>query len=149
MSELRERLRDDLKTAMRAKDTLRRDTIRLLEAALKNVEIEQREEADDAVISQTIQKQIRQREESIEQYRAGGRDDLADQEAAEITVLQDYAPQLMDREGVVAAARAAIEAAGATGASDKGKVMGPLMAELRGKTDGRLVNEVVSELLDA
>ena len=149
MSELRERLRDDLKTAMRAKDTLRRDTIRLLEAALKNVEIEQREEADDAVISQTIQKQIRQREESIEQYRAGGRDDLADQEAAEITVLQDYAPQLMDREGVVAAARAAIEAAGATGASDKGKVMGPLMAELRGKADGRLVNEVVSELLDA
>ncbi len=149
MSELRERLRDDLKTAMRAKDTLRRDTIRLLEAALKNVEIEQREEADDAVISQTIQKQIRQREESIEQYRTGGRDDLADQEAAEITVLQDYAPQLMDREGVVAAARAAIEAAGATGASDKGKVMGPLMAELRGKADGRLVNEVVSELLDA
>ena len=149
MSELRERLRDDLKTAMRAKDTLRRDTIRLLEAALKNVEIEQREEADDAVISQTIQKQIRQREESIEQYRAGGRDDLADQEAAEITVLQDYAPQLMDREGVVAAARAAIEAAGATGASDKGKVMGPLMMELRGKADGRLVNEVVSELLDA
>ena len=149
MSELRERLRDDLKTAMRAKDTLRRDTIRLLEAALKNVEIEQREEADDAVISQTIQKQIRQREESIEQYRAGGRDDLADQEAAEITVLQDYAPQLMDREGVVAAARAAIEAAGATGASDKGKVMGPLMVELRGKADGRLVNEVVSELLDA
>jgi uncharacterized protein YqeY len=148
MSELRERLRDDLKTAMRAKDTLRRDTIRLLEAALKNVEIEQREEADDAVISQTIQKQIRQREESIEQYRAGGRDDLADQEAAEITVLQDYAPQLMDREGVVAAARAAIEAAGATGASDKGKVMGPLMMELRGKADGRLVNEVVSELLD-
>ena len=149
MSELRYRLRDDLKTAMRAKDTVRRDTIRLLEAALKNVEIKQREEADDAVISQTIQKQIRQREESIEQYRAGGRDDLADQEAAEITVLQDYAPQLMDREGVVAAARAAIEAAGATGASDKGKGMGPLMAKLRGKADGRLVNEVVSELLDA
>lgn len=148
MSELRDRLREDLKTAMRAKDTVRRDTIRLLEAAIKNVEIEQREEADDAVVGQTIQKQIRQREESIEQYRAGGRDETADQEAAEMAVLQDYAPQLMDRDGVVAAARAAIEAAGATGASDKGKVMGPLMAELRGKADGRLVNEVVSELLD-
>lgn len=149
MSELRDRLREDLKTAMRAKDTLRRDTIRLLEAALKNVEIEQRAELDDAGIGQTIQKQIRQREESIEQYRTGGRDELADQEAAEIAVLQDYAPQLMDREGVVAAARAAIEAVGAAGATDKGKVMGPLMAELRGKADGRLVNEVVSELLDA
>ena len=149
MSELRDRLREDLKTAMRAKDKVRRDTIRLLEAALKNVEIEQRAELDDAGIGQTIQKQIRQREESIEQYRAGGRDELADQEAAELAVLQDYAPQLMDREGVFAAARAAIEAAGATGAIDKGKVMGPLMAELRGKADGRLVNEVVSELLDA
>ena len=142
-------MREDLKTAMRAKDTLRRDTIRLLEAALKNVEIEQRAELDDAGIGQTIQKQIRQREESIEQYRAGGRDELADQEAAELAVLQDYAPQLMDREGVFAAARAAIEAADATGAIDMGKVMGPLMAELRGKADGRLVNEVVSELLDA
>ena len=134
---------------MRAKDTVRRDTIRLLEAAIKNVEIEQRQELDDAAIAQTIQKQMRQREESIEQYRAGGRDELADQEAAEIAVLQDYAPQLMDREAVVAAVRAAIETAGASGPGDKGKVMGPLMAELRGKADGRLVNEVVSELLEA
>ncbi len=147
MSELRDRLRDDLKTAMRAKDTVRRDTIRLLEAALKNVEIEQRAELDDAGIGQTIQKQIRQREESIEQYRAGGRAELAEREAAEITVLQDYAPQQMDREAVAAAARVVIEAAGATDATDKGKVMGPLMAELRGKADGRLVNEVVSDLL--
>ena len=148
MPDLRDQLRADLTAAMKARDELRRDTLRLVTAALKNADIEKGDPLDEAGLLQILQKQIRQREESIEQYRAGGRDDLADQEAAEIAVLQDYAPQLMDRDGVVAAARAAIEAAGASGATDKGKVMGPLMAELRGKADGRLVNEVVSELLD-
>jgi len=147
--DLRTRLREELRSAMRAGDTVRRDTIRLLEAAIKNAEIERRGPLEEADLVGLVQKQARQREESIEQYRAGGRADLADREAAELAVLQEYLPQQMSEDEVREAARAAIAKAGATGPADKGKVMGPLMAELRGKADGRLVNAVVSELLGA
>ena len=147
MPDLRDQLRADLTAAMRARDELRRDTLRLVTAALKNADIEKGDPLDEAGLLQILQKQIRQREESIEQYRAGGRDDLADREAAEIGVLEAYVPQQMSRDEVLEATRAAIARAGAEGPGDKGKVMGPLMGELRGKADGRLVNEVVTELL--
>ncbi len=147
MPDLRDQLRADLTAAMKARDELRRDTLRLVTAALKNADIEKGDPLDEAGLLQILQKQIRQREESIEQYRAGGRDDLADREAAEIGVLEAYVPQQMSRDEVLEAARAAIASAGAEGPGDKGKVMGPLMGELRGKADGRLVNEVVTELL--
>ena len=132
---------------MRAKDALRRDTIRLLQAAIKNADIEQRGEVDDAVVLTIIQKQLRQRQDSIEQFEAGGRDDLADRERAEIGVLEAYLPAQMDRDAIMAAAQAVVARTGASGPGDKGKVMGPLMGQLRGKADGRLVNEVVGELL--
>ncbi len=147
MPDLRDQLRADLTAAMKARDELRRDTLRLVTAALKNADIEKGDPLDEAGLLQILQKQIRQREESIEQYRAGGRDDLADREAAEIGVLEAYVPQQMSRDEVLEAARAAVARAGAEGPGDKGKVMGPLMGELRGKADGRLVNEVVTELL--
>ena len=147
MSGLRTQLRDDLKTAMRAKDVLRRDTIRLVEAAFKNAEIEKRGDLTDPEVLAIIQKQVRQREDSIEQFEAGDRQDLADKERAEIAVLAGYLPAQMDREAITAAAKAVIARTGASGPTDKGKVMGPLMAELRGQADGRLVNTVVSELL--
>jgi uncharacterized protein YqeY len=147
MPGLRDQLRDDLKNAMRSGDTVRRDTIRLLEAAIKNAEIEKRGELDEDTVHQIIQKQLRQREDSIEQFEKGGRTDLADKERAEIVVLHAYLPAQMDRAAVLAAARAVIERTGAAGPGDKGKVMGPLMGELRGQADGRLVNEVVTELL--
>ena len=146
---LRARLREDLKDAMRAGQTVRRDTIRLLEAAIKNVEIERRTELDDADVPSIIRKQVRQREDSIEQFQAGNRQDLADIERAEIEVLIAYLPPQMDRDAITAAAQAVIDRTGASGPGDKGKVMGPLMAELRGRADGRLVNEVVAGLLDA
>ncbi len=147
MAGLRDQLREDVKTAMRAKDALRRDTIRLLQAAIKNADIEQRGEVDDAVVLTIIQKQLRQRQDSIEQFEAGGRDDLADRERAEIGVLEAYLPAQMDRDAIMAAAQAVVARTGASGPGDKGKVMGPLMGQLRGKADGRLVNEVVGELL--
>lgn len=147
VSELQTRLREDVKTAMKAKDVLRRDTMRLVEAAVKNAEIEKHEPLDDLEVLQVLQKQIRQREESVEQYRKAGRDDLADQEAAEIGILEVYVPQQLSREAIAEIVRATIDRMGASGAGDKGKVMGPLMGELRGKADGRLVNEVVTELL--
>ena len=149
MAGLRDQLREDVKTAMRAKDALRRDTIRLLQAAIKNADIEQRGEVGDAAVLTIIQKQLRQRQDSIEQFEAGGRDDLAARERAEIGVLEVYLPAQMDRDAIMAAAQAVVARTGASGPGDKGKVMGPLMGQLRGKADGRLVNEVVGELLGA
>ena len=94
-----------------------------------------------------ILKQIRQREESVEMFERGGRAKLAAKERAEIAVLEPYLPQQLSRDEIMEAVRAQIQATGASGPGDKGKVMGPLMAALRGKADGRLINAVVTELL--
>ena len=148
MTSLRDRLRDDLKDAMRARDAVRRDTIRLVEAAIKNAEIEKRgSELSEQDVQAILQRQVKQRQDSIEQYEQANRSDLADAERAEIAVIEAYLPQQMSREEIEAAARAAIEQLGASGPGDRGKVMGRLMAELRGKADGAQVNAVVSDLL--
>ena len=147
MTELRDQLRRDLHEAMRAKEPVRRGAIRLVEAAIKNAEIERRRPLEDAEVIAVIRKQLKQRQESVELFQQGGRQDLVDKERAEIAVLEEYLPALMSRDEIVAAVQRAIAAAGASGPQDKGKVMGPLMGELRGKADGRLVNEVVTELL--
>ncbi len=144
---LRERLPQDLHDAMRARDVTRRETIRLLQAAIKNAEIERRGPLDEMDIVALVQKQINQRRESVEQFRKGGRTDLAEREEAEMAVLEQYLPPQMSLEDVAEAARAVIATVGAQGPKEKGKVMGPLMADLRGRADGRLINEVVTELL--
>ncbi len=133
---------------MRAKDAPRRDTIRMLEAAIKNAEIDKRgAELPEADILAILQRQVKQRRESIEQFRRGGREDLAEREALEITIIEQYLPAQLSREQIEAKARAVIEQVGASGAGDRGKVMGMLMRELRGEADGSLVNAVVGELL--
>lgn len=147
MAGLREQLREDLKSAMRARDVVRRGTIRMVEAAIKNAEIERREPLDDDAAAQIVQKQVKLRQEAIAVYDEADRKDLADKERAELAVLTAYLPEQMSRDAIVVAVQAAIDAVGAGGPNDKGKVMGPLMKELRGKADGRLVNEVVTELL--
>ena len=148
MPSLRERLRDDLKTAMRARDAVRRDTIRLVEAAVKNAEIEKRGvELSDQDVQAILQRQVKQRQDSIEQYEQADRSDLADIERAEIAVIEAYLPQQMSREEIETAARATIDQLGASGPGDRGKVMGRLMSQLRGQADGATVNAVVSDLL--
>ena len=148
MPSLRERLRDDLKDAMRARDATRRGTIRLVEAAIKNAEIEKRGgELSEQDIQAILQRQVKQRQDSIEQYEQAGRSDLADVERAEIAVIEAYLPQQMSRAEIEAAAREAIQQTGATGPSDRGKVMGQLMPQLRGQADGATVNAIVSDLL--
>lgn len=144
---LKERLNQDLKDAMRAGDPLRRDVIRYLLSAVHNAEIEAGRELDDPGVLAVIQRQVKQRRYSIEEYRKGGRQDLVDKEEAEAAILQTYLPAPMTREEVVAAARAAIEELGARGPADKGKVMPALMERLRGRAEGRVINEVVTELL--
>ena len=134
---------------MRAQDAPRRNTIRMVEAAIKNAEIDKRgAELAESDILAILQRQVKQRRESIEQFEKGGRDDLAEQERVEIAIIEQYLPTQLSRDEVEARARAVIEQVGASGPGDRGKVMGLLMRELRGEADGSLVNEVVGELLD-
>lgn len=149
MPGVREQLRSDLRDAMRAKDAPRRNTIRMVEAAIKNAEIDKRgAELAESDILAILQRQVKQRRESIEQFEKGGRDDLAEVERVEIAIIEQYLPRQLSRDEVEARARAVIEQVGAAGPGDRGKVMGMLMRELRGEADGSLVNAVVGELLE-
>jgi len=145
--ELKQKLMDDLKQAMRGGDEVRRSVIRLVMAAIKNAEIARQAALDDTDILGIIAKEVRQRGESIEAFRLGNRPDLVAQEQAELTILNEYLPQQMTREEIIVAARRVIEEVGAQGLADKGKVMPKLIAQLKGSADGREINAVVTELL--
>jgi len=133
---------------MRAKDVPRRNTIRMVEAAIKNAEIEKRgTELAESDILAILQRQVKQRRESIEQFTQGGREDLAENERVEIAIIEAYLPQQLSRDEVELRARSVIAEVGAAGPGDRGKVMGMLMKDLRGQADGSLVNAVVGELL--
>jgi hypothetical protein len=144
---LKQKLADDLKQAMRQGDKVRRSVIRLVMAAINNAEIARQATLEDADIYGVIAKEIRQRKESIDAFKLGKRPDLVAQEEAELAVLQEYLPQQMTREEIIAEAGRVIAEVGAQGLSDKGKVMPKLIAQLKGRADGRLINEVVTELL--
>ncbi len=144
---LKQRLIDDLKQALRSKDKVKRSVIRLVMAAIKNAEIARQVTLDDTDILGIIAKEARQRHESIEAFRQGNRQDLVAQEEVELAILNEYLPQQMTREEIIVAARRVIEEVGAEGLSDKGKVMPKLIAQLKGKADGREINTVVTELL--
>lgn len=148
----REQLADDLKEAMRQQDERRKSTIRSVIAAMKQAETEldangERVRLDDDDILALIAKQAKQRQESITEFRKGGREDLVAEEEAELAILQAYLPQQMTQEEIEAEARQVIEEVGASDPRDIGKVMKPLMARLRGRADGKVVNQVVRELL--
>jgi uncharacterized protein YqeY len=145
--DLKQRLADDLKQAIRARDNVRRSVIRLVMAAIKNTEIARRTTLDDSDILGVIAKEVKQRHESIEAFRQGKRDDLVAQEEAELAILQEYLPPPMSREEIIAEARRVIEEVGAQQPGDKGKVMPRLIAQLKGRADGREINAVVTELL--
>jgi len=146
---LKERLNNDLKQAVRAGDKVRRSVIRLVLAAVQNAEIARQAALEDNDILGVIAKEVRQRQESIEAFKQGNRDDLVAQEKAEQAVLQEYLPRQMTRDEIVAEARRVIEEVGAQGPSDKGKVMSKLIAQLKGRADGREINAVVTELLSS
>ncbi len=145
--ELQQKLIDDLKQAMRGGDKVRRSVLRLVMAAIKNAEIARQAALDDTDILGIIAKEVRQRRESIEAFRSGNRHDLVAQEEAELAVLNEYLPQQMTREEIIIATRRVIEEVGAQGPADKRKVMPKLIAQLKGKADGREINAVVTELL--
>ena len=147
-SALKQKLADDLKQAMRDGDKVKRSAIRLAMAAIKNAEIARQAVLEDGDILGVITKEVRQRKESIEAFKQGGRQELAAIEEAEMAVLEQYLPQQMSRDEITAEARRVIEEVGEESIRDKGKVMPPLIAKLKGKADGREINEVVTELLN-
>ena len=147
VSPLKQKLTDDLTRALKSGDTVRRSVIRLVMAATQNAEIARRSSLNDADIMGIIAKEIRQRRESIEAFKQGNRPDLVVQEEIELAILDEYLPQQMTREEIVAAARLIIKEVEAQGPGDKGKVMSKLIAQLKGRADGREVNAVVTELL--
>ncbi len=144
---LKQKLTDDLKQAMKDGDKVKRSAIRLLMSAVNNAEIARRAPLEDTDILGIITKEVRQRRESIEAFKQGNRQDLVAQEEAELAILQEYLPQQMTREEIAEAARRVIEEVGALGPGDKGKVMPKLIAQLKGRADGQEINAVVSELL--
>jgi len=144
---LKDSITEDMKSAMRAKDTERLGTIRLLLAAMKQKEVDERIELDDAAVLAIIEKLIKQRKDSISQFQAAGRDDLVAKEQAELVVLQAYMPAQLSEEEVRAAVSAAIAQVGAVGPQDMGKVMGVVKPQLAGKADMGMVSAVVKALL--
>ncbi len=144
---LKIRINDDLKTAMRGGDAARRDAIRLVLAALKQREVDERKELSDADIIAIVDKMIKQRRESIALFEKGGRQDLADKEKFEIGVLQAYMPQALSDAEIENAIAAALEESGAKGPSDMGKAMAVLKARLAGRADMSKVSALVKSRL--
>jgi uncharacterized protein YqeY len=144
---LKTRVTDDMKTAMRARETVRLGTIRLLLAAIKQKEIDERIELDDAAVSSIVEKLIKQRKDSISQFQAAGRDDLVATEQAELAVLQAYLPEHLSATDVEAAVTAAIAESGASSAKDMGKVMGLLKPRLAGRADMGQVSALIKARL--
>jgi uncharacterized protein len=144
---LKDQITDDMKTAMRAKDSERLSTVRLLIAEIKRKEVDERIELDDAQVVAIVEKMIKQRKDSITQFENGGRQDLADKEKSELTVLTAYMPAGLSDEEVAAEVAAAVAASGAAGPQDMGKVMGILKPKLAGRADMTAVSAQVKKVL--
>ena len=144
---LKEQITEDMKTAMRAKDSERLGTIRLLLAALKQKEVDERVELDDVMVVAIVDKLVKQRKDSVAAFTQGGRLDLADKEAAEIKVLEVYLPQRMSTDEITAEVKAIVAELGASGPGDMGKVMGTVKTRLAGKADMGAVSAAVKAAL--
>jgi len=144
---LKEKLTEDLKQALKGGDKVRRSVIRLVISAIKNAEIARQADLADPDILGIIAKEVKQRRESIEAFKQGNRADLVAQEEAEMAVLEAYLPQQMTRDEIVTEVRRVIAEVGAQGPGDKGKVMPKIVPQLKGRADGREINDIVTELL--
>jgi uncharacterized protein YqeY len=144
---LKDRITDDMKTAMRAKDAARLLTIRGLLAAIKQREVDERIVVDDAAVVAIVDKLVKQRKDSIEQFSAGGRQDLVDKEKAELLVLEGYLPARLGADAIAAEVAALVAETGATGAGDMGKVMAAAKARFAGRAEMGLVSAAVKAAL--
>lgn len=149
MATIREQIDEALKEAIKNRDEVKKNALRGLLTALKNKEKELKREPNDPEILQIISSQIKQRRESIEQFKSGGREDLADKEAQEISVLEVFLPKALTKEELMAIIDECIRETGALTAKDMGKVMKAVMPKVAGRADGKLVNELVKSKLSS
>jgi uncharacterized protein YqeY len=146
---LRDRLEDDIREAMRQRSQARLDALRFLKFAVQAVEKERGQALDDQAMVEVVAKQVNDRRESIRAFEQGSRNDLVAKEAADLSVLEEYLPPQLTEEEIVELVSAVINEVGAAGPRDKGKVMGKLMPQVRGKADGAEVNRLVTGLLES
>jgi uncharacterized protein YqeY len=144
---LEERLMDEMKQAMKTNDKLRLSTIRMIRTAVKNKEIEQRKKLDDDSVMRVIQGMVRRGEESVEQFKLGGRTDLVEKETKEIEILKSYLPKALSQEEILKIIDQTIEETQASSLKDLGKVMKSVMPKLGGRAEGALINQLVKERL--
>jgi uncharacterized protein YqeY len=142
-----ETLKADLKTAMREKDIVKRDTIRLIMSAVKQIEVDERREVTETDLLKILQKAVKQREDAIGFAKEGNRDDLIEQNEKEIAILKEYLPKQLSDDELKEALKAIIDEVGATSMKDMGKVMGVASKKLSGQADGKRINLAVKEIL--
>ena len=147
MSQLKIKLQDDLKDAMKNKDNFKRDAIRFLMSALKQIEVDERKELSDADIIKIIQKSLKQRDDAATAFKEAGRIDLYDKEVAEANILKAYLPQQLSDEALKSIIQKHIASSGATSMKEIGKIMAGVLAECEGVADGKRINTIAKELL--
>ena len=147
MSDVLKKLEEDIKSAMRAREQLRLDTVRLIKSAVKNKEIELIRALTELEFFGLLSTLLKQRRESIEQYEKGGRPDLADKEKLEIEIIQGYLPKQLSTDELNSLIRSVVQKVGATGPKDIGKVMGELKSQTSGRVDGKILADTVKQIL--
>ena len=149
MVTIKDRLEEDIRNTMRARDRERLETLRFLKSQIQLTEKNNLTELDESGVTDVVAKQVKDRRESIEMFGQGGRADLVAKEEASLAILLEYMPEQLGQDEIEALARQAIADTGAAGPGDRGKVMGRIMPQVRGKADGSQVNAIVSRLLEA
>jgi len=144
---LKEQIKADIKEAMRAKETAKRDTLRNIHTMIKQIEVDERKELGDADVEKILMKYAKQREDGITQFKEAGREDLASKEEAELTLVRSYLPEPMSDEKLESALRTIIAEAGATGMQDMGKIMSKAKETIGSRADGSRINKVAKKLL--
>ena len=146
---LKEQLAEDLKSAMRNKDKIRKDVVTMIRSSIKQIEVDERKECGDDDVQNIIMKQVKQRKDALEAFEQGHRQDLVEQTKAEITILESYLPEPLSQEELSAIVKDAVVATGAQTMKDMGKVMNLVMEKTKGRTDGKTVNQLVRQHLSS
>lgn len=144
---LTERLNDDMKQAMKNKEKFRLSVIRMIRSSIKNIEVNERRTPDDNEVLEILNREVKQRKDSLQEFEKAGRDDLAADVKVEIEIIQEYLPQQLSEEEVNAIVKQTIHEVGASSKAEMGKVMGALMPKVKGRADGKLVNQLVQKHL--
>lgn len=144
---LNERLNEDMKQAMRSQDKFKLSVIRMVRSSIKNIEIDQRRTLDDNEVLDILSREIKQRKDSLQEFQKAGRDDLTEAVKSEISIIAEYLPEQLSEEEIKAIVQQTIQEIGASSKADMGKVMSALMPKVKGRADGKLVNQAVQQFL--